>query len=87
MISTKQCTTCNKIISIDLFKNNKNNKFFKTCYYCREKGRIIREKYKNKKLKIINTDMLNPDILNKYTILPIINRTLFTRNILLYSFE
>ena len=80
MILTKKCTICNKIISIDHFRNNKNDKFFKTCYYCREK-------YKNKKLKVINSDMLNSNILNKNTILTIINRNLFTRNILLYIFE
>ena len=64
MISTKQCSTCNKIISIVHFRNNKNDKFFKTCYYCREKGRILREKYKNKKLEVINSDILNTDMLN-----------------------
>ena len=36
---------------------------------------------------ILNSDILNPDMLNKNTILTIINRNLFTRNILLYIFE
>ena len=84
MTPSKQYTTCNKSVSIELFGDNGKGEWFITCDTCREKSRASSAREREKKRQPEEDDA---ETLNKDTRLTVMNRNLFNRNILAYIFE
>ena len=82
MAPTKQCTKCNKVVSIEHYGDNVKGERFKTCDDCRERGKAAnanaRERNKKKPEEV--TETLNE--LSDEAILNVTNIHLFAIHIL-----